>query len=166
MSWRGRAPACGVIVVLAALAAHGQSSRAGDEWRYYSGDNGATKYSRLDQISAANVARLQIAWRRPHIDPALAAANPKLPQLRNFRSTPIMIGGVLYASNGIGLAEAFDPATGKTLWVQKPGADGTGTDAIRGSANRGVAYWGEGSDARIITFRNRYLYALNPKTGA
>ena len=27
---------------------------------------------------------------------------------------------------------------------------------MRGSANRGVAYWGEGADARIITFRNRY----------
>ena len=46
------------------------------------------------------------------------------------------------------------------------GRRSNGTDAIRGSANRGVAYWGDsGRDARIITFRNRYLYALNPKTG-
>ena len=35
-----------------------------------------------------------------------------------------MVDGVLYASNGVGLAEAFDPETGKTLWVQKPGEDG------------------------------------------
>ena len=77
-----------------------------------------------------------------------------------------MVDGVLYASNGVGLAEAFDPETGKTLWVQQPGVDGVrDVDAIRGSANRGVAYWGEGADARVITFRNRYLYALNPKTG-
>ena len=162
MSWRARAPASCLIVVLAALAAHGQSSRAGEEWRYYSGDNGATKYSALDQINAANVARLQIAWRRPHIDPALAAANPKLPQLRNFRSTPIMIGGVLYASNGIGLAEAFDAGTGQTIWVQQVPAE----ELRAGGSNRGVAYWTDGRDARILTHRNQYLYALDAKTGA
>ena len=30
-----------------------------------------------------------------------------------------MVGGVLYASNGVGLVEAFDPATGRTIWVQQ-----------------------------------------------
>ena len=78
----------------------------------------------------------------------------------NFRSTPIMVNGVLYASNAVGLVEAFDPSTGKTLWLQKAGDDGQ-----RGTSNRGVAYWGEGAEARIITFRNQRLYALDPKTG-
>ncbi len=130
------------------------------EWPYYSGDNAATKYSTLDQINTSNVTSLRIAWRRPQVDAELLKNNPTR-LLNNFRSTPIMVGGVLYASNGVGLAEAFDPETGRTLWVQQPGADG-----MRGSANRGVAYWGQGSEARIITFRNRSLYALNPKTGA
>ncbi len=134
-----------------------QEARA--EWRYYSGDNGATKYSPLDQISSSNVTALKIAWRRPQVDRSLLQGEP-VRLLNNFRSTPIMVNGVLYASNGVGLVEAFDPSTGKTLWVQQPGPDG-----MRGSANRGVAYWGEGDDARIITFRNRSLYALNPKTG-
>ncbi len=134
-----------------------QEARA--EWRYYSGDNGATKYSPLDQINTSNVAALKIAWRRPQVDRSLLQGEP-VRLLNNFRSTPIMVNGVLYASNGVGLVEAFDPSTGKTLWVQQPGPDG-----MRGSANRGVAYWGEGDDARIITFRNRSLYALNPKTG-
>ena len=129
------------------------------EWRFYSGDNGATKYSPLDQIDKSNVANLKLAWRRPQVDADLLAANP-VRLLNNFRSTPIMVHGVLYASNGVGLAEAFDPGTGKTLWVQKPDGEG-----MRGSANRGVAYWGEGADARIITFRGRYLYALDPNTG-
>ena len=31
-----------------------------------------------------------------------------------------MIDGVLYAPNGVGLAEAFDASTGKTRWVQEP----------------------------------------------
>jgi quinoprotein glucose dehydrogenase len=95
----------------------------------------------------------------PQVDASLLKGAP-VRLLNNFRSTPIMVGGVLYASNGVGLAEAFDPETGRTLWVQSPGDDG-----MRGSANRGVAYWGEGADARIITFRGPHLYALNPKTG-
>ena len=55
---------------------------------------------------------------------------------------------------------AFDPETGKTLWTQII-SDSEPLD----QANRGVAYWGEGPQARIITYRNEYLYALDPHTG-
>ena len=46
--------------------------------------------------------------------------------------------------------------------MQKPG-----DDPLRGSASvRGVAYWtDDGSDTRIFTYRNQFLYALDPKTG-
>src|SRR5262245_15746981 len=82
---------------------------ANGEWRFYSGDNGATKYSPLDQINKENVETLRVAWRRPHVDASLLAAAPDIRPLNNFRSTPIMVDGVLYASNGVGVAEAFDP---------------------------------------------------------
>lgn len=154
------------FLALAAIALAATTLRADDralasgQWPHYSGDNGARKYSPLDRIRRDNVAGLRIAWRRPQLDTSLLAGKPA-PQLsNNFRSTPIMVNGVMYASNGVGLAEAFDPGSGKTIWVQDPGADG-----LRGTSNRGVAYWGEGAEARIITFRNRYLYALDPKTG-
>ena len=49
-----------------------------------------------------------------------------------------MVDGVLYASNGVGLAEAFDPETGKTLWVQKPGVDGTDGDSRQRQSRRGL----------------------------
>ncbi|MYI75470.1 MAG: hypothetical protein F4057_09190, partial [Acidobacteria bacterium] len=32
------------------------------EWRYVGGDQAHTKYSRADEITAANVDRLEIAW--------------------------------------------------------------------------------------------------------
>lgn len=151
-------------VIAASLSLAEQSAVSG-QWRFYSGDNGSTKYSPLDQINKSNVASLKIAWRRPQVDASLLRGAP-VRLLNNFRSTPIMVDGVLYASNGVGLAEAFDPETGKTIWVQQPGVDGSGnTDPIRGSGNRGVAYWGEGAEARVITFRGPFLYALNPKTG-
>jgi len=154
-----------LIVAAAALAltaaAAKDSDRAAGEWRFYAGDNAARKYSPLDQINPANVSTLQVAWRRPQIDPAVAAILPANVRLsNNFRSTPLMINGVMYASNGVGLAEAFDPETGRTLWVQKPGDAEAG-----GGSNRGVAYWAQGADERLFSFRGHSLFALNPKTG-
>jgi len=152
--------ALAVLAIAAAAQRADDRALASGQWPHYSGDNGARKYSPLDRIRRDNVAGLRIAWRRPQLDASLLAGKPA-PQLsNNFRSTPIMVNGVMYASNGVGLAEAFDPGTGKTIWVQDPGADG-----LRGTSNRGVAYWGDGAEARVITFRNRYLYALDPKTG-
>jgi len=130
------------------------------EWRNYSGDNGATKYSPLSQINKDNVATLRIAWQHPAADPAFLTAN-SLRLSNNFRATPIMVGGVLYASNGLGIAEAMDPATGKTLWVQAVDPK----TLVGATSKRGVAFWGEGADARVITYTGQTLYALNPKTG-
>src|SRR5712691_5798304 len=134
-----------------------QTAALAGEWRQYSGDNASRKYSPLDQINKNTVSRLHVAWRRPHIDPRLLdGLETPLRLSNNFRSTPIMAGSVLYASNAVGLVEAFDPATGKTIWLQKPGPEG-----IRGgTSNRGVAYWSDASSGRLLTHRNQYLYAL------
>jgi quinoprotein glucose dehydrogenase len=131
------------------------------EWRDYAGDKGFTKYSPLDQINASNVANLRIAWRRSAVADELKAAQPDLRYGNSFRSTPLMIDGVLYAQNGIGLVEAFDPETGKTIWVQER-FEG---DQLRGQPSRGIAQWGTDADARLLTVRGQYLVALEPKTG-
>jgi quinoprotein glucose dehydrogenase len=154
---------CVALLTVAVVGLHAASSDTQDgQWRRYSGDNGSTKYSPLDQITPANVARLRVAWRRPQAPPELVAATPGLRLNNNYRSTPIMVDGVLYASNGLGLAEAFNPSTGATIWVQKPG-----DDPLRGPASaRGVAFWSDGGrDRRILTYRNQFLYALDARTG-
>src|SRR5262249_25328379 len=152
------------VVALASVARMADPPPAGTatgEWRFYSGDNGSKKYSPIDQINKDTVGRLKIAWRRPALSPDFAAANPQIRPTNNFRATPIMVNGVLYASNAVGLAEAFDPETGKTLWSQKAPPEG-----LRGStANRGLAFWSSGNEARVLTYTNSFLYALDPKTG-
>jgi quinoprotein glucose dehydrogenase len=149
----------GAMLLVSVTVGANDAWLAKGEWRFYSGDNAARKYSPLDQIRRDNVSQLRIAWRRPHLDASLISGTP--PRLsNNFRSTPLMVDGVLYASNAVGLVEAFDPGTGKTLWIQQPGPEG-----LTGSSNRGVAYWGEGAEARVIAHRNQRLYALHPKTG-
>ena len=87
------------------------------EWRYYSGDNRATKYSPLDQIHKDNVSRLRVAWRHAHVEPSILSTNPQLRISNRYMSTPIMVSGVLYVTNALGLAEAIDPATGRTIWT-------------------------------------------------
>jgi quinoprotein glucose dehydrogenase len=78
--------------------------------------------------------------------------------------TPIMVDGALYAPNALGLAEAFDPATGRTIWTQRPLVAGP-EGLAGGTVPKGLAYWSSGSESRILTIRQQYLFALNPKTG-
>jgi quinoprotein glucose dehydrogenase len=133
------------------------------EWRSYSGDPGSRKYSPLDQINKDNVKTLKIAWRRPAVDRQLLARDPELKFSNNFRATPLMVNGVLYSPNGVGLVEAFHAGTGETIWVQElpPGAG-----VLRGGdSTRGVAYWRDGASERIIVQRGEALMAMDVKTG-
>jgi len=155
--------ATGVITFLFAAAASAQHGAADGEWRAYSGDAGATKYSPLAQINNANVASLRIAWRRPALDAVVLAQAPQMRAGRTFRSTPLMIDGVLYAPNGVGFVEAFDPGTGKTLWVEPPLEPGP--NGYRGASTRGIGYWRSGNDERLLVQHTEYLLALDLKTG-
>jgi glucose dehydrogenase len=161
LSWRGRL--IGTLFAAMALSGAGSPPVKG-EWRYYAGDNASTKYSPLDQINRSNVSKLRVMWRRPQVEADFAAAHPRLRLSNNYRSTPIMVDGLLYATNAVGVAEAFDPETGKTVWRQKVSEDIAGNPGL-GGALRAVAYWRDGSDARIFTYLGRNLYALDPRTG-
>jgi quinoprotein glucose dehydrogenase len=140
-----------------------QRGPSGGQWPNHSGDKGSTKYSPLDQITGNNVGRLRIVWRRPAVAAEIRARQPGMVVANLFRSTPLMIDGVLYASDGLGFVEAFDPETGKTIWVQEPLEQGP--DAVSGVASRGVAYSRNGDDERVLAVRPPYLVALHPKTG-
>ena len=154
----------GFVVAISLLNGHAQRPQAAGEWRYYSGDMGSTKYAPLDQISHTNVKDLRIAWRRPAVDDRVLALFPKRSITNYHRTTPLMAGGVVYAQNGVGLVEALHPATGMVSWVQEPRTGGL--DGLNeGRASRGVAYWQEGEDRRILTVRGNYLFALDAKTG-
>ena len=152
-----------VVFFLLSTASEAQRGTTGGQWPNHSGDKGSTKYAPLDQIKKDNVRNLRIVWRRAAIADELRGQRSSPASSNLFRSTPLMIDGVLYASNGIGLVEAFDPGTGKTLWVQESAESTQGP--LTGTSTRGVAYWRSGSDERILSVRPPYLFAINPKTG-
>ena len=133
------------------------------EWRYFGSNRAFTRYAPLDQIDGENVARLEIAWRRSALSPAYAQAFPGRDASPNLRGTPIYVDGTLYAPDAHGLVEAFDPATGETIWRQEL-FDDAPEEAVGGSS-RGVEYWEGGDETRLLSIRGRHLYALDPRSG-
>ncbi len=158
------AAVCLCVTHVGAVATVALQAQTGPDWSYFGGDHAFTRYSALEQIDGSNVDRLGVVWRRPAADPSFTESFDGLTVSNYLRSTPIMVEGVLYAPNGIGLVEAFDPSSGETLWLQRPFA--ATLDEARGRSNKGLDIWSSGADERIILVREPYLYALDRRTGA
>ena len=151
-----------LTLVMAFPVSRNAQTRDG-EWRAYAGDIRATKYSPLDQITANNVGRLQIAWRQSAAPMEVRDGRTNVNVPGNYEHTPLMVGGLLYMSTTLGRVAALDPTTGKVAWVEaREPSDQQGPG---GGASRGLAYWTDGKDARVVSVSGRFLVALNAKTG-
>jgi len=152
------------VAMAPALVAQASAQTTGNgAWNYFGGSHAFQRYSALDQIDAESVKKLTVLWTRPGLDPALAKAFPDVSPSNYLRGTPTMIDGVLYSPNAIGLIEAFDPATGATIWVQQPFA-ATIKEAA-GQSSRGIDHWRSANGVRLFSVRGEYLYAVDAKTG-
>ena len=138
------------------------------EWPAYGGTYAAARYSPLAQIDRTNAKQLHVAWRWKSPDQAVHDASPAIgPSFAN-ESTPLMVAGVLYTSTSLSQVAAIDAATGETKWVFDPKiyANGLGMPANFGWTNRGVAYWHEGDDQRVVILTAfAQMIALDAKTG-
>ena len=155
--------AAGLLFLFSVAHVLAQAGSPSGQWRHYAGDLAATKYSPLDQINRDNVNDLEVVWERTAIDQSILDVVPDLSYGNNFIAAPLMVDGVLYSPNAVGLVEAFDPGTGDTVWVQQPFDDPPAS--YRGAVTRGVAYWADGDDQRIIVQRGQWLIELNAQTG-
>ena len=144
----------------AAAGALAQTGTGNGEWPTYGGDLGHTRYAPLDQIDADNFGDLEIAWRF-----STANLGPR-PEYR-FQSTPLMVGGVLYTTGGTRRAvTALDAATGEQLWLYSLNEGERGATAPRQLSGRGLAYWSDGAEERILYVTPGYrLVALDARTG-
>jgi quinoprotein glucose dehydrogenase len=116
------------------------------EWTAYGGGADSIRYSRLDQINRRNVKQLDVAWT---FDSG---------ETGGLQTNPIVVGRLLYAPTPAHHIVALDAASGKLVWRFDSGLESSG-------ANRGVTYWTDGTDARIFAAVDRYLYALDARTG-
>ena len=148
-------------LVLSALVTRAQSGTKNGEWPTYGGDLANTRYSPLDQITADNFSKLEVAWRfkTDNLGPR--------PEFQ-LEATPLMVKGVLYSTAGTRRAVvALDAETGELLWTHSENEGKRGDVAPRQLSGRGLAYWTDGTEERILYVTPGYrLIALNAKTGA
>ncbi len=132
----------------------------GGNWRSYGGDIANTRYSPLSQIDATNFSKLQVAW---IFNTANLGATPET----NLESTPLVMDGVLYSTAGDRRdVIALDAATGEELWVHREDEGKRAEVSPRRLSGRGLAYWADGDDKRIVYFTTGYrMIELDAKTG-
>lgn len=125
-------------------------------WASYLGDDARSHFSQLEQIHSGNVTRLQVAWTF-HSDDARAD------NLSQIQCNPLIIESVLYGTSpGLKLF-ALDAGSGKELWRFDPFGGNTNLGSL--GVNRGVVYWQNGSDRRLLYSADHFLYAINASTG-
>ena len=117
------------------------------DWGDYLGGADRNHYSELTQVNPENVAKLKVAW---------TYATPDSGQMQ---VNPLIVDGILYGVTPTVQAFALDAATGKELWFFGEKLKSWA------STSRGVAYWTDGKDKRILHSVGPHLYALDANTG-
>jgi quinoprotein glucose dehydrogenase len=142
-----------------ATAPHVYGTQDG-EWQTYGGDLSSTRYSPLDQIDATNFSNLEVAFR---IRTEMLGPRPEF----QYQVTPLMVKGVLYLTGGTRRAVvAADAQTGEMLWMHSVNEGKRGESAPRQLSGRGLTYWTDGREDRIIYVTPGYqMIALDAKTG-
>jgi quinoprotein glucose dehydrogenase len=158
---RRRAALFAIACLAGGISAAAQRGTTAGEWRTWGGDLGATRYAPLDQIDASNFSKMEVAWRfkTDNLGP-----RPDF----NLQATPLMIGGVLYATAGSARnAVAIDAATGQMLWMHRLDEGRRAAASVRRLSGRGVGYWTDGrGDERVYYVTIGYqLVGLDAKTG-
>ena len=110
------------------------------DWPMHRHDYGASSYSPLTQVTAANAGRLQLAWIWPMRD---GGTN---------QPSPLAYRGTIYLNNTGGVVQALNGQDGNLIWEHRL------QDSI---AMRGMALY----DDKLFLQSNGRLIALNARTG-
>jgi len=144
---------------LAGQASPIPSTKTGD-WTHYTADVRGSRYSPLDQITPANFSKLEVAWR-------FKTDNLGTRPEYKLEGTPLAIRGTVYATGGTRRSVvALDGGTGEIRWVYSLREGNRAVVAPRQLSGRGLSYWTDGRDERILYVTTGYrLVSLDAKTG-
>ncbi|MES3018271.1 MAG: PQQ-binding-like beta-propeller repeat protein [Bacteroidota bacterium] len=123
-------------------------------WSVYKADNEGTAYSVLDQVNLSNVNQLQVAWTHKFNDA------PQGSRGGSSESNPIIIDGVMYTMSARHRIYALNATTGDQIWSFDPFDGGAG-----GGVGRGVTYYEDGADKRIMFTGGDQLFSVSAATG-
>ncbi len=116
------------------------------DWPVYGGTAENNHYSSLAQINRKNVKQLKAVW------------SFDTQEQGGLQTSPIIVEGVLYGLTPTQKVFALNAATGERLWRFDSGIKGTQPD-------RGLSYWADGKDKRILVGVMNFVYALDAATG-
>src|SRR5215475_9588973 len=138
-----------------------QPSTKNGDWPYYTADVKGSKYSPLDQINTSNFKDLEVAWR-------FKTDNLGTRPEYKLEGTPLVIKGIMYTTGGTRRAVfALRADTGELLWTHSEFEGARAVNSPRQLSGRGVSYWTDGKDERILYVTTGYrLVALDAKTGS
>lgn len=116
-------------------------------WHEYLGGADRNHYSPLTQINAQNIGDLKIAW------------TYALPDSGQMQVNPLVIDGIMYGVSSKVQPFALDATTGKEIWRFNENL------SHWASTSRGLAYWTNGKEKRLLHTIGPYLYAIDANTG-
>lgn len=130
------------------------------DWKVYGGSNENIKYSSLHQIDTSNVHQLKVAW-------VYHSENNDTSRYGIMECNPVIIDNTLYGVSPKMKLFALDAATGREKWHFDPSDSLVNKTWYRNSVNmnRGVSYWSEDNDKRIIYTVGPIAFAVNAETG-
>ncbi|MEP6746595.1 MAG: PQQ-binding-like beta-propeller repeat protein [Bacteroidota bacterium] len=153
-----------VIITQVIISCHSNNKKnaslSDKDWPIYGGNKAGNRYSDLEQINPDNVKDLKVAWTY-YANDVSGDKDPKHRHVHEIQCQPIVVNGILYGTNSTLKLFALEAATGKELWKFDPFKD----TVPRYHPSRGVVYWENGNDKRIICSAGSFLYAVNAADG-
>lgn len=131
------------------------------DWPVYLGDNASTQYSEATQITPDNVHKLKLAW-------TFDAGGAQADDRTIMECNPLVVDGVIYAISARRNLYALDGKDGQPIWALNAVEELNKTldepiDA--GGVSRGLNYWTDGTQSRLLYAVDHYLLAIDPATG-
>ena len=131
----------------------------GKDWPIYGGNKAGNRYSPLNQINTNNVSTLKVAWMYNAAEPILGNDSLKS-RPKQIQCQPIVVDGILYGTSPDLKLFALKAGTGEQLWKFEPLKN-----VQKFNVNRGVSYWENGADKRILYSVGSSLYAIDALNG-
>ncbi|MBC7758856.1 MAG: PQQ-binding-like beta-propeller repeat protein [Phormidesmis sp. FL-bin-119] len=123
-------------------------------WSVYKADSEGTAYSALDEVNLGNVNQLQLAWAHKFSDATQGSRG------ESSESNPIIIDGIMYTMSARHRVYALNATTGAQIWAFDPFNGAAG-----GGVGRGVTYYEDGEDKRIMFTGGDQLFSVDAATG-
>lgn len=147
-------------IVISFTACTSPARKAYTGWEVTGGSRENIRYSSLTDIDTGNVEGLEVAW-------VYHSEKQDSTKYGPMQCNPVIVDGVLYGVSPRLNLFAIDAATGQEKWTFRP-ADSTVSPIWHRNSvnmNRGVAYWANGDDKRILYTVGPVVFSINALTG-